>query len=431
MPNVPNSNVITQGVNSGISRNDGTNGYGTPAKNGQIIWNFPSGPSTTPDNKPTEEFPDSPTIERAEQCTCVHRYSGSYNNLLNLLQIYGRGALVTDAGGNYYRVLSSSLQYQKGGMGIFTMTSESISFDVPPDEFQLTPVKLGLDIMKHPRYSGALMPTNQIPNYTGPLDTDAQIAAKQAIIRAIQAYRENPYIPTSALINGMTGMLHDQITIAAVSGQFVVAKPNPAFNPGATATGPDPIGGPTSSNPALIYYSVNTSSSDPNGKIALALAAAQEIIGKLWRMEDTPPVSGVEMTHTFYSFLPQYLNLGGYVEDPFGIYPTAGIPTADYPVPDYFYSTDFPPDTTNTIWDKLSVYNPQCYSKTGQYNGGTSFSWLRDADVQEVLHGILWRTTRKWLGATVGTWDYDINGALYSGGNRPTMPSQYRNLILS
>lgn len=422
MPNVPNNEIQSAGIRSGLDRNDGTNGFGTASTAGLIVINYASG-GTTINSIKVEEMPDSPTIERAEQCTVTHRYLTSYRNALNLVAIYGRGALVVDSGANYYRVLSSSVQFGYAGTKtMFTVICESISFDVPPDEFTINPVKLNLDIMKHPRYFYALMPTNQIPNYTGPQDTNSQINAKQAIIRAIQAYRENPSIPTSANLNGMISLLHDNVLCGVVSGNFVVAKPNPAFNPNAVATGPDAIGATPSANPAQIYVAVQQSVSDPNSKIAFAMYAAQEIIGKLWRMEDSPLVNGVEITHTDYWFRPPLLDLGGYIQDPVA----AGLP-------DYFYSTAYPPNPAFTIFDGLSQFNPQCYSRTGLYNGGTSISWLRDADTFEYQR-TWFRRTRKWLGAPLGSWDTD----LYQTGNRPQLntftnnpPAGYRNLILS
>jgi hypothetical protein len=429
MPSVPNYTLVTQGVRSGLSRNDGTKGFGTATNPIQVAINDVTGPTTNIDIIPTQEADDSPTIERAEQCTVRHVYKGSYNNCLALLAIYGRGVLITDDFGNYYRVQSSGVQYQKPGRGILTITSLSISFDVPPDEVSWNSVKLGLDILKHPRYFYALMPQNQIPGMTV-TETPSQTNAKQTIIRAIQAYRENPYIPTTANINGMVGLLHDNTMANLASGQFPILKPNPNYRAKYPATDTLPIQNPPSypavptndapsPNP-VSYWDFVSASSDPGGLVALALAAAKEIIGKLWRMEDSPPVSGIELTWSEYSFTPPLINLGGYVEDP---------KLASPGLPDYYYLTQ--QNSTQTIFDGLSYFNPQCYSATGQYGGGTNISWLRDSDVLESLQNVLWKITRKWLGAPVGAWDADINGAQYSNGNRPTLPSHYRNLILS
>jgi len=418
MPNIPSNNPIIDNLAHGFDWNDGKGGRaGTVTQAGQIVVHAANGAVLTKD-VPTESLQDSPIMERAEQCTVTHHYRMGYFEAQQRISIYSRGALLSDSYGNFYRVLSSTIQRQTGGMALMTVVSESISFDVPPDEYCLNPVKLGLDIMKHPRYFYALMPTNQIPNFSGTSDTDEQINAKQVIIRAIQAYRENPFIPTSANINSMTGLLHDTIMAGLVSGKFVTIVNNPNFDPGKTPTGPDPIDTATpSANPPFYFEKVDINVSDPNNKIAMAMAAAKEIIGKLWRMEDSPMINGVELTWSEYYFRPPPLNLGGYIEDPV---------LANPGFPDYFYSTTSPPTPGNTIFDNLSFINPQCFSINGRNGGGTAISWLRDADTHE-FQRTWFKVTRKWLGAPVGTWDADI----YSSANRPSAPSDYRNLILA
>jgi hypothetical protein len=416
MPNVP-ANVLIEDNNSfGIDRNGQTFGKaGTPNLPGQLILSSQADVDDI-DGIPIEEFDDSPTFERAEQMTVTHNQRLSYLEGLIRMSVYGRGGLVDDAGGNLYRLLSTSLQYQKGSRSILKTIAESISFDVPPDEFQMNPTRLGLDIMKHPRYFYSLMPTNQIPNYTGPDDTPQQIGAKQAIIRAIQAYRENPFIPTSANINSMTGLLHDQIVCNLASGQFTYTIPNPLFIVSLADTGLLPLGVAIGSNNPSMIITTFSASNDPNNKVAMALAAAKEIIGKLWRMEDTPLVNGIELTWAEYYFRPPWFNLGGYIEDP-----TLATPS----LPDYFYSTDYPPDALDTVWDELSYYNPQCFSVNGRSGGGTSISWLRDADTCE-FQRTWFRVTRKWLGAPIGAWDAQF----YTQGPRPSVPTDYVNLIL-
>lgn len=366
-------------------------------------------------------------MERAEQCTVRHRFTMDWQEALNRWSIYSRGTLLQDSASNFYRVLVCNIQHQKPDTAILDITSEALSFDNPPDEFQITPVKLGLDIMKHPRYFYALMPTNQIPtpwpaNVTA--DTDAQIAVKQAIIRAIQAYRENPFIPTAQAINNMVGALHDSITCNFVTGKGVYAVPNPNFNSNFPATAPIEVGGTvpaaatsaSDANPQYYYAAYDSGTTDPNGKIALAMAAAREIIGKLWRMEDAPLVNGWEIVWSEYYWRPPFLNPGGYVENPMAASPA---------LPDYFVSPAYIPDST-TIFDRLSVYNPQCFAVNGQYNGTVSISWLRDADTFE-FQRTFFKVTHRWLGAPVGAWDAD----LYNQFNRPSSPSDYRSLILA
>lgn len=418
---------MVSGIASGLDRQDGLGGRGgTPTNWNNVIVNYAGG-ITNISSIPLEEMDDSPTFEWAEQCTVTHKYRGNYQACINIGSIYQRGSLVQDSGNNLYRVLSCSVQYQKAGKSLLTIVTESVSFDCPPDEFSCNPTKIGLDIMKHPRYFSALMPTNQIPNFVGNGDTDDQAITKQTIIRSIQAYRENPLIPTSTNINNLTGLLHENIIAAHVSGKYVVSKVNPNYNTQYTATLPIDIGTaggmpPAAAtmngqpNPPTYFYSVNSTETDPNQKIAMASAAAKEIIGKLWRMEDAPMINGLELTWSEYYFRPPPLNLGGYAEDP--KLATPGLP-------DYFYSTAYPPDPAATIFDKLSSFNPQCFSTTGQFNGPVVISWLRDADTLD-LQRTWFKQTRKWLGAVFGAWDADIN----SSGNRPKVPTDFRNLLM-
>lgn len=443
MPNVPVlTEPITDNLPQGIDWADGLSGrIGTPSGDSVKVQSYNGASSTS--GVQIEEDHDSPTLERAEQATCVHTYRMPYEEALNRIAIYGRGTLVTDSTGNIYRVLSSSLKRmgKEGNQASLSITAESLSYDQPPDEFQITPVKLGVDIMKNPRYFYALMPTNQIPDYIGALDTDAQAQAKQCIIRAIQAYRENPFIPTANNINGMTGLLHDNIAMNLSSGKFLITNKNPNYESGYPATEPDPVGtvyadNPTDTypsgapyplavtdfttadqpNPVFYYQQVDSNSSDPNNKVALAMAAAKEIIGKLWRMEDSPMLNGWEITWTEYYFRPPPLNGGAYVENPIDAVP---------PLPDYFYSTAYPPNAIETIFDEMASQNAQCYSSNGLWSGETSISWLRDADSIEYQR-TWFRVTRKWLGAPIGAWDADI----YSGGERPSSVGDYRNLII-
>lgn len=425
MPNVPSSKLVNDNLAQGLDRNDGKNGRGgtaTPA--GQIVVHAHGG-VTDINNIPIEELEDSPIIERAEQGTCQHHYRMSYEEALTRLGIYGRGALVKDSGRNYYRILSSTVQYQRGGKALFSTVGESVSFDNPPDEFMLTPVRLGLDIMKHPRYFYNLMPTNQIPGFVGTDDTDEQIQVKQAIIRAIQAYRDNPFIPTRANLNNLVGELHDNIAATLINGKFVISKANPNYDPVFDATRPVGIsegGGapppPASSeddpNPMTYWAYFDAATSDPNGKVALAKAAAGEIIGKLWRMEDAPMVNSLEITLSEYWFRPPPLDLGGYIQDP-----------RDGGLPDYFYSTEYPPDPSKTIFDYLSYFNPQCFAINGKRGGKVAFSSLRDADTHE-YNRTWFKVTKRWLLSAVGAWDGDV----YTQGDRPSAPEHYRRLLM-
>lgn len=427
MPSVPSSTPSTDNLPKGLDRADGLSGrLGTRTPSGAVAYNTKSGNSIS--NVPIEEDPGSPTLERGEQCTVRHRFTMAWQQGLSYWSVYGRGTLLEDDEGNFFRVLNTTITHVKPDLCVLDIVSEALSFDNPPDLFDIVPVNLNLDILKHPRYFLNLMPTNQIPtplpsNVT--TDTAQQIAVKQSIVRAVQAYKENPFIPTPQAINNMTGSLHDTITTNLVNGAGIYAIPCPNFNimypatasiavgaalpPAATAAGQP--------NPAYYYSTFDIKTDDPNGKIALALAAAQEMIGKLWRVEDAPPVTGWEVSWDEFYWIVPPLNPGGYIEDPRNATP---------PLPDYFYSTANPPNPSLTIFDLFSVFNPQCYGATGQYNSGTVLSSLRMPDTF-VFDRTFWKVTHKWLVSAYGAWDADIN----SGGNRPTKPSDYRPLVLA
>ena len=137
----------------------------------------------------------------------------------------------------------------------------------------------------------------------------------------------------------------------------------------------------------------------------MAKRAAMEIIQKYWRNTETPYLIGYQITWAQYYWLPQYLNPGGYIEDPI----------SDGGLPDYFWDTE-----AGSIFALTAWFNPQCYSLTGMSNGGYAISWLRKAD--EVEWERTWfRVTRTWIGSAVGFWDTE----LFSASNRPQNPGDY------
>ena len=423
----PSTQIIPDRLPAGIDWADGLNGnFGTASPAASVKATSNAGANSTLDSIAVEESPDSPTIERAEQATVTHTFILPYNQALNRLAIYGRGSLRADSVGNYYRTLSSSVTKLRGNMARLNIVSEAITYDNPPDEFQITPVELGVDILKHPRYFYALMPTNQIPGFTGTDDTTDQAAIKQQIIRSIQVYRENPVVPTPTNLYAFVSGLDEKIKAALEGLKFVQSTRNPNFNQLLPETPPPAVGTVFAGskpypplaviagdkNPSYYFTGYTYASSDPGMKIAMAAKAALEIIQKLWRMEDTPYVSGVQVTHTQYWFRPPSINLGGYIEDPRDASPG---------LPDYFYSTTYPPNAAYTIFDNIAQYNPQCYSSNGQFGGTTSISWLRKAD--EIDYQRTWfKVTRTWLGAPIGAWDADLYGKI----ERPSYPGDYR-----
>ena len=150
----------------------------------------------------------------------------------------------------------------------------------------------------------------------------------------------------------------------------------------------------------------------------LAKRAAMEIVAKYWRNEETPYIVGYEIEWSVYYFLPQFMNPGGYVEDP--------VLDATPQLPDYFWSPyQNGLISSETIWDDFRFFNPQCYSSTGQYSGDTIISWLRKAD--RVEYERTWfKVTRRWIGTPIGFWDAD----LYSQNGRPLLPSQFQQIAV-
>ena len=316
-----------------------------------------------------------------------------------------------------------------------------MSFDCPPDEFQCNTVDLGLDLIKNPRYFYALLPTSQIPPEMLPnglaLDTQYQESVKSVIVRAIQAYRENPLVPPGQVFNSTTGYYHDLISnmVHPTVGQLNVPVKNPNFRPQFRSTQDakiypvNGIGWPAAAtsdgqpNSPIIYtYHDPKAGLDPNNKILMALAAANELVAKVWRNEDTPPIYGIELSWSEYYWRPPYLNLGGYIEDP--------MKEAAPQLPDYFTCPKVIPDGT-TIFDAIGYFNPQDYSPTGYAGGGVNISWLRQADTLE-FQRTFFKVTRRWIGAPVGCWDGDLfKGNKKASDHRPSVYTDYKYLNFS
>lgn len=379
-----------------------------------------------------QEYPDSPEIERAEQCTVTHRFVCSWDDGLTYSDIYPRGAVFADHNGDLFKVLSSKIQSKKGGLCDLTVISEALEFDTPPDEFDLSDVSLNIDILKHPRYFFALNPSgnNSATNVTigsHTLTIDISLIL-QGIIRAIQTYRDSPFFPSKDNINGL---IQNNVLSSLNQNSVSVRYDNNYFNPAQAIVDPialddDNIDEALSQN--CKYYLVTVESNNP--AIELANSAALEIISKIWRCEDTPYIAGYQITWSQYYFIPQALNPGGYIENPFddghGNIDADGnqVYVADPELPDYFYSTHNPPNPNQTVFDDLPAYNAACYSKTGTQSGNYSISWLRQADTIH-FERTWYKVTRTWIGSPVGHWDYDI----YGGDTiRPTKPSDYNTV---
>jgi hypothetical protein len=381
-----------------------------------------------------QEDPDSPTIERGTQCTCQHRFTyTTYEDAVNAWAILGMGTILEDSAGNIWRLLTCSIQSEAGGKCKLITVSESVSFDLPPDEFQVNSVDLGIDIIKHPRYFPNLYPTtDEFSTIVGQV--------KSSIIRAIQAYRDAPFFPSAPNLQGfLIGYIQNLSVSSLTTNNIQMTLPNPNFNPnlpvvqdtniqdGSGAIFPPPAATTASPSPndPSIPVSVTAAFVASQPSIQLAMAAAQEIISKLWRMEDSPYAAGVEVKYSFYSFLPPLFNLGSYLEDP------------DFIVPDYFLKPDraltelpprggisYPVAGDDNVFQYNKNINPQDFSSTGNPSGVTQISWLRKAD-EVVWERGLCKITYTWVGSAIGYFDPQLYGAT----NRPSVPSDYQTFV--
>jgi len=367
--------------------NSGNRTCGTPNPYGGLL--------TFGENGQVEEEVDSPEIERAEQATFQHRLKASWATCVNLITFLGRGTFLKDSFGNTWRVLSSKIQSARGGRGTLSITAESISFDNPPDDFQMIPVELGIDILKHPRYSWALSPTAGDAGTRFVVgDTTVYLSdIKESIIRMIQTYTDSPVFPSAQYVNGL---VQSSILSQISNKKIQIHYPNNSYDPSKKAADPATWDGLNAHKPTvncqyfLIPITVDASSSNA---INIAISAAKEVISKLWRQEDTPYVVGFQVTWTQYFFAPVYLNPGGYQENPWGI------------VPAYFLSPS--QDGSNSIFDNIAYINPQCYSSDRTTGGALQISWLRKSD--EIEYQRTWfKVTHTWIGSPIGHWDNDL-----------------------
>jgi len=413
---------------------------GTPLPTGQysIFDGSGTGNFTT-----IQEPPGSPKIERAEQCTCEHTLEMSYYNATFYLANMGRGTVLTDSFGNLWKVLSSDLERTNQLHAKFHYVMEALSFDSPPDDFSIHAVSLDLNIIKYPRYWWALCPYASEETPTIKIGDTAVVPIteiKECIIRMIQNYIESPFFPT---VNQTNSLIQVNIINAITNGNFQINYNNPTFDP--TKKPEDPVfwSGNAADiaglgNPNCIYYILTVPATalnlgNPTDPITIALAAAKELISKLWRQEDTPYLVGYEIVWAQYFFAPVFLNPGGYQEDPrdwvpgyfmtpdfgqstiprglqWGDPDMTGAQTGDGSNHgdnmDTNFGANFPPGSP-TILDLLAVYNPQCYSDDRTQSGNVKISSLRTAD-DEDYERTWFKVQHGWKVAPVGKWDSDI-----------------------
>jgi len=398
----------------------GSGTYGTANGPGQVINQFP-GSSDPTKTQPEQEDATSPEIERAEQCTITHKLKMTWDDGVDYIKAIGRGLFLQDSYGLIYRVLSAKLNSLRDGQAEVIITQESISFDSPPDEWQVIPVESGIDILKNPRYNFALSPAaGDDGTYAIVGETKVCFySMKSCIMRMVQTYRDAPFFPSADNINGIiqNNVLQSMTKGADGTTLLPLAVPidSPTFDPTLPNEPPQWDGIPANlpdGNYTYAIIQVPVNLDDPTDPIATAIAAAKEIISKLWRQEDTPYSVYYQVVLSQYFFAPTLLNPGGIIQSPVGI------------VPDYFMSPS--QDGTDTIFDNLANINPQDYSIDGTAGGAdkVNISWLRKAD--EVEYQRTWfKTSSVWIGSPSGVFD----AQLYSSGPRPQNANDYVQMI--
>lgn len=137
---------------SGLDRADGTTVYTNGTLTGVAGTANPTGAVVVELGQFLEELPTSPEIERGENATIVHTFMCDATTARTLIISLGRGVVIKDSAGNLARILTTSMKMVRGNVAEFRITSEGISFDFPPDEFEIEVVDFSPPIEYHPRY---------------------------------------------------------------------------------------------------------------------------------------------------------------------------------------------------------------------------------------------------------------------------------------
>lgn len=147
-------------------------------------------------------------------------------------------------------------------------------------------------------------------------------------------------------------------------------------------------------------------------------SASLELLNKLHKGFDSFYLAGIKVTWTQYSFLPQVINAGGYIENPIS---EGGLPY-------YIWSQDgsisaATDSTSYNIFQDFPYENPNFYMSTfGDADNPTpGISWLRYMDVQ-TFQRTWYATTRTWIGGPIGHWDREAYSYTYLLGEPIPLP---------
>lgn len=275
-----------------LDRADGSLGVGTAT------------PSLARQSRPggffLEEDPNSPSIERGEQATIVHTFNCDESTGQTLIQGLSRGLIQTDNFGNVTRILSALLTRNRGDTWKLVVTSESLSFDNPPDDFEVSVMELNPAIEKHPNFA-----TTDIGN------------------PGLYVYNLNP--TTLA-----------QVDPAQFTGPQIIQQVRQSANSASVGQGAE--------QEAAWRDSTNVGDFDVSDQADVLLTLLKKGIENFY-------LAGWRITWSSYFYLPQALDGGGYVQDPV----TQGG------VPSYFWSTDQTPTGDNIFTVISAITNPAVY----------------------------------------------------------------------
>ena len=206
------------------------------------------------------EMPNSPSIEKSEQATIAHKFVMDWGTGKTLLSAISRGSILTDSFGNVSRVLSNRIDYLKGDYCQQSVTAEGVSFNIPPDEFDIEVLEFNPALQKHPRYAGL--------NQAGTSPGGTKYAAWQLVAIILQAVQQQ----------------------MANAGPLMITTGSNSFDnlTGGTGLSTDPI--------------LNQ--------------AGHELYNKLLKGIDTFYLAGLRVRYSTFNFYPQNIDFGGRIEDP-------------------------------------------------------------------------------------------------------------------
>lgn len=324
-----------------------TNVNGTPtitnlSKGGGIGSNY-GGTSGYPTM--FEEDSDSPIIEFGEQCTITHTFTVDYYTGMILQQQYQRGAYMSDSGliqANQNNIPGNPRYGNAAGTPNITRVLSTRM--QPIDRTNTQACKL--IVVSEGTSFGA--PPEEFSITTQELNP---VAEKHPRYSALDYYTRN--IIRNADVADFIDVQNQWSAVLDSLEPFSNANPYP--NPG-----------------------------NPWG-------AAQELLFKKQKGEDTFYLSGFKITYSQYFWAPQDINPGGFFQDPFSVIPS-------------YYWTDT--DGLNIFAQPPNGYNANMYPNTTPDLSEAPYglSWLRQTDTLE-LNRTWWKFNMTWIGAPLGIWD--------------------------